>query len=56
VTIHIQEPFIAYLGVPDLLTFSLIMPIGYPARWPPKEGVRRPLEDMVHAERFDLSK
>jgi len=43
------------LGVPDLLTFSLIMPIGYPAV-APKEGVRRPLEDMVHAERFDMSK
>ena len=55
VTIHIQEPFKRILGVPDLLTFSLIMPIGYPAV-PPKEGVRRPLEDMVHAERFDLSK
>src|SRR6516164_6575059 len=55
VTIHIQEPFKRILGVPDLLTFSLIMPIGYPAV-PPKEGVRRPLEDMVHAERFDMSK
>src|SRR2546429_45415 len=55
VTIHIQEPFKRILKVPDLLTFSLIMPIGYPAV-PPKEGVRRPLEDMVHAERFDLSK
>ena len=47
VTIHIQEPFKRILGVPDLLTFSLIMPIGYPAV-PPKEGVRRPLDDMVH--------
>jgi 5,6-dimethylbenzimidazole synthase len=55
VTIHIQEPFKRILGVPDLLTFSLIMPIGYPAV-PPKEGVRRPLADMVHHERFDMSK
>jgi 5,6-dimethylbenzimidazole synthase len=55
VTIHIQEPFKRVLGVPDLLTFSLIMPIGYPAV-PPKEGVRRPLEDMVHHDRFDMSK
>jgi hypothetical protein len=31
------------------------MPIGYPAV-PPKEGVRRPLEDMVHREKFDMSK
>ena len=55
VTIHIQEPFKRVLGVPDLLTFSLIMPIGYPAV-PPKEGVRRPLDDMVHHERFDMAK
>src|ERR1700741_5338902 len=55
VTIHIQEPFKRVLAVPDLLTFSLIMPIGYPAV-PPKEGVRRSLADMVHHERFDMSK
>jgi 5,6-dimethylbenzimidazole synthase len=55
VTIHIQEPFKRVLGVPDLLTFSLIMPIGYPAV-PPKEGVRRPLDDMVHHDKFDMSK
>ncbi len=54
-TIHIQEPFKRVLGVPDLLTFSLIMPIGYPAV-PPKEGVRRPLEDMVHYDHYDMSK
>jgi 5,6-dimethylbenzimidazole synthase len=55
VTIHIPDPFKRVLGVPDLLTFSLIMPIGYPAV-PPKEGVRRPLADMVHQDRFDMSK
>src|SRR5258706_6810178 len=31
VTIHIQEPFKRIFGVLDLLTFSLIMPVGYPA-------------------------
>lgn len=55
VTIHVQDPFKRILGVPDLLTFSLIMPIGYPAV-PPKEGVRRPLAEMVHRERFEMSK
>jgi nitroreductase len=55
VTIHIQEPFKRILGVPDLLTFSLIMPIGLPAV-PPTEGVRRPLADMVHHDKFDMSK
>ena len=55
VTIHIEEPFKRILGVPDLLRLVLIMPLGYPAV-PPKEGVRRPLADMVHEERFDMSK
>jgi hypothetical protein len=55
VTIHIQEPFKRILGVPDLLTFSLIMPIGYPAV-EPAAGVRRPLEEIVHRERYDMSK
>jgi nitroreductase len=55
VTIHIQEPFKRVLGVPDLLTFNLIMPLGWPAV-PPREGVRRPLDDMVHAETYDMSK
>ena len=54
-TIHIEDPFKRVLGVPDLLTFNLIMPIGYPDV-PAKEGVRRPLEDMVHHERYDMSK
>ena len=39
-TIHIEDPFKRVLGVPDLLTFNLIMPIGYPDV-PSKEGVRR---------------
>jgi 5,6-dimethylbenzimidazole synthase len=55
VTIHIEEPFKRILGVPDLLRLVLIMPLGYPDV-PPKAGVRRPLADMVHAERFDMSK
>lgn len=55
VTIHIQEPFKRILGVPDLLTFALIMPVGIPAV-EPKSGVRRPLEDMTHYDRYDMSK
>lgn len=31
------------------------MPIGYPAV-PPKQGFRRDLAEMVHYERFDMSK
>ena len=55
VTIHIQEPFKRILDVPDLLMLYLIIPIGYPAV-EPMTGVRRPLEDMVHYDRYDMSK
>jgi 5,6-dimethylbenzimidazole synthase len=55
VTIHIEEPFKRILGVPDLLLLVLIRPIGLPAV-APKQGVRRPLADMVHKERFDMSR
>jgi nitroreductase len=54
-TIHIEDPFKRVLGVPDLLTFNLIMPIGYPDV-PAKPGVRRPLEDIVHYDTYDMSK
>ncbi len=54
-TIHIEDPFKRVLGVPDLLTFNLIMPVGYPDV-PSKPGVRRPLEDMVHHDTYDMSK
>jgi hypothetical protein len=33
----------------------LIIPLGYPAV-EPMRGVRRPLEEIVHYERYDLSK
>jgi hypothetical protein len=50
-----DEPHKRILGVPDLLKLYLIIPIGYPA--PARaEGVRRPLLDMVHRERYDMSK
>jgi hypothetical protein len=54
-TIHIEDPFKRILGVPDLLSLVLIMPIGYPAV-PPKAGVRRPLEEMVHRDRYEMDK
>ena len=54
-TIHIEEPFKKVLGVPPLLTFNLIMPIGYPDV-PAKPGVRRPLDDMMHREMYDMTK
>ena len=55
VSIHIQEPYKRILGIPDLLMVYLIIPIGYPDV-PAREGVRRPLEQIVHRERYDMSK
>lgn len=55
VTIHVQEPFKRVLGVPDLMMLYLIIPIGYPAVRP-SEGVRRPLEEIVHHDRYEQEK
>jgi nitroreductase len=52
VTIHVPEAFSKVLDVPELLTFYLIIPIGWPAveRRP---GWRRELSEMVHYDRYD---
>ena len=55
VSIHIEEPHKRILGVPDLLKLYLIIPIGYPDV-PAREGVRRPIADIVHRERYDMDK
>jgi hypothetical protein len=55
VTIHIQEPFKRILGVPDLLTLYLIIPVGYPAV-EPMTGVRRNLDEIVHHDHYEMSK
>jgi nitroreductase len=55
VTIHIQEPFKRILKVPDLLEVYLIISVGY-ADMERKPGVRRPLEDIVHYDEYDMSK
>ena len=49
VSIHIEEPHKRILGVPDLLKLYLIIPIGHPDV-PAREGVRRPIADIVHRE------
>ena len=43
------------LGVPDLLKLYLITPIGLPDVGP-RPGVRRRLDEMVHYDRYDMSK
>jgi nitroreductase len=54
-SVHVQEPFKRILGVPDLLMLYLIIPVGYPAV-DPNVGVRRELREMVHRERYEMSK
>lgn len=57
VTIHIEEPFKRVLGVPDLVMVHHIVPLGWPAQEKRKGGgVRRPLADIVHQDRYDMSK
>lgn len=55
VTIHIQEPFKRILKVPDLLDVYLIISVGY-ADMERRPGVRRPLEEIVHNDQYDMSK
>jgi 5,6-dimethylbenzimidazole synthase len=54
VTIHIPEAFTKVLDTPSLLTFYLIIPLGWPAveRRP---GWRRELSEMVHWDNYDRS-
>src|SRR5213594_1308108 len=54
-SIHIQEPYKHILSIPDLLMIYLIIPISHPDV-PAREGVRRPLNETVHRERYDMSK
>ena len=55
VTIHIEEGFKRLLNVPDVMMLHSIIAVGYPDV-PPREGVRRPLEEIVHHNRYDTSK
>ena len=55
VTIHIEDRFKRILSIPDIMTVHSIIPVGYPDM-EPKEGVRRPLNDIVHGNRYDMSK
>ncbi|HEY7062080.1 MAG TPA: nitroreductase family protein [Chloroflexota bacterium] len=52
VTIHIPEAFAKVMDTPDLLTYYLIIPLGWPAveRRP---GWRRELSEIVHHDNYD---
>lgn len=55
VTVHIEDGYKRILKVPDVMSVYLIIPVGYPDV-EPKEGVRRPLEEVVHHNQYDMSK
>jgi hypothetical protein len=55
VTIHIEDEFKRILNVPDVMLFYSIIPVGYPDV-PPRAGVRRPLSELIHHDRFDQSR
>ncbi len=44
------------LGIPDQLQIYHLLPIGFAKRSPTIHHPRRPLEEMVHRERYDRSK
>ena len=43
------------LGIPDILDVHTIVAVGYPAL-PPKYGQRRPLEQIVHHNHYEIEK
>jgi 5,6-dimethylbenzimidazole synthase len=55
VTIQVEEEFKRILDVPDLLKLHSIIPVGYPSARQ-KLGVRKPLEEMVHYETYDMAR
>jgi nitroreductase len=55
VTIQIEDGFKRLLHVPDVMILHSIIAVGYPDI-SPKKGVRRPLGEIVHHDRYDLSK
>jgi 5,6-dimethylbenzimidazole synthase len=55
VTLQIEDQFKRILGVPDVMNCYTIIPVGYPDV-PPKEGARRPLQELIHHDRYDMSR
>lgn len=55
VTLHIEDGFKRVLKIPDVMSVYTIIPVGYPDVTR-KKGMRRPLADLIHRERYDESK
>ena len=52
VTIQIEDRFKKILNLPDVMMVHSLMPVGY-AAGAPKQGVRRPLEELVHYDQYN---
>ena len=55
-SIHTQGPFKEILGIPEPLIVHTLIPIGYPAKALPSGGWRVELDELVHEDKFDMSK
>jgi nitroreductase len=55
VDIHADQPFRQILNYPEPIKLNILVPIGYRA-FKPGEPRRLPIEEMVHFERYDMSK
>ena len=55
-SIHTQGPIKEILGIPDPLIVHTLILIGYPAKALPSGGWRVELDELVHEDRYDMSK
>lgn len=55
VTPPYDEAFRTLLGVPEVFTLQMMMPVGYPVK-KLIPGYRRSLSEIVHQEKYDMSK
>lgn len=55
-SIHTEGPFKEILEIPEPLMIHTLIPIGYPSKELPPGGWRVPSEDLVHQEKFDMTK
>ena len=55
ISIQVQEEFKRILNIPDLLELQSIIAVGHPAS-PPRAGSRKPLEEIVHHETYDMKR
>ncbi len=54
-SVHFQAKLRTLLGVPDFIKIPQLAPIGYPER-KPSPPYRRKLEELVHREKYDMSR